>query len=470
MHSALDIVILCISVGVILYFISMTLIHIALFALSYSAIESYLHRNKDLDLSPAIRSDFATPVSVIAPAFNEGKTIVASVHSLLRLEYARFEVIVVNDGSSDETMDTLTKEFSLRRTKRLYLPSLRTRKVRGIYMSTLPEWRDLIVVDKENGGKADALNAGINVSRHPLYCAIDADSVLERDALLKVSKPFLEDDRVVAAGGIVRVANDCVVERGRMTRVRVPRQNLPVFQIIEYLRAFLSGRMGWSQLNGLLIISGAFGMFNKNVVVACGGYSTDTVGEDMELVVRMHRYLLDRKRPYRVVFVPDPVCWTEAPSSLRVLGRQRNRWQRGLMDTLLRHRAMLLEPRYGRVGLLAMPYFFLYELFAPMVEWLGYLMIPVLALAGLLNAEMWWTYFLVSLVYGVLLSLGAVLLEEISFHRYPTPRDLWRLIIFAVLENFGYRQLSVWWRLRGMIDQVRGVKTWGAMHRTGFTS
>ncbi len=240
MHDALDIILLCISVGVILYFISMTLINITLFALSFSAIEGYLRRNKDLELGPVIRSEFATPISVITPAFNEGKSIVASVHSLLRLEYSRFEVIVVNDGSTDNTLDALVKEFSLRKSKRLYMPALRSGKVRGIYISTLPEWSDLIVVDKANGGKADALNAGINVSRHPLYCAIDADSILERDALVKVSKPFLEDDRVVAVGGIVRVANDCVVERGRLVQARVPRQMLPVFQIIEYFRAFLS--------------------------------------------------------------------------------------------------------------------------------------------------------------------------------------------------------------------------------------
>jgi cellulose synthase/poly-beta-1,6-N-acetylglucosamine synthase-like glycosyltransferase len=470
METIIEILILSFSAGVILYFISLTLFQFALFSVSFAAVEDYLRRNDDVDFRPAGQSEFATPISVIAPAYNEGPTIVASVHSLLRLEYARFEVIVVNDGSRDETLAALIREFSLRKSRRLYVPALSTRRVRGIYVSTRAEWADLTIVDKENGGKADALNAGINVSRNPLYCAIDADSVLERDALLKVAKPFLEDDRVVAVGGIVRVANECVVERGRLTQARVPRRNLPVFQIVEYLRAFLSGRMGWSRLNSLLIISGAFGLFRRSVVVACGGYSTNTVGEDMELVVRMHRYLLNRKRPYRMVFVPDPVCWTEAPSSLRVLGRQRNRWQRGLMDTLLRNGDMLLAPQYGRVGLLAMPYFFLYELLAPVIELLGYLMIPLMAILGILNAQLLWAFFLVSVVYGVLLSLGAVLLEEISFHRYPSPRDLFRLMAFAVMENFGYRQLSVWWRLKGMVDHLRGVKTWGAMQRTGFTT
>jgi len=352
----------------------------------------------------------------------------------------------------------------------MYDPVIPTEAVRGIYMSTRPEWSHLVVVDKENGGgKADALNAGINVSRYPLFCAIDADSILERDSLLKVAKPFLEDSRVVAVGGIVRVVNECVIQRGRLKEVRLPRHHLAVYQIVEYLRAFLSGRMGWSRLNALLIISGAFGMFRRKVIIDCGGYDRNTVGEDMELVVRMHRHLLDRRVPYRVVFVPDPVCWTEAPSRLRTLGGQRNRWHRGLLDTLISHRRMIFNGAYGRVGLLALPYFLIYEFLAPVVEGIGYLMLPILAAMGVLNLTMLWAFFLVSVVFGVFTSLCAVLLEEISFHRYPLPRDLLRLLWCAILENLGYRQLTVWWRLKGIIDYVRGVTSWGAMQRTGFS-
>jgi cellulose synthase/poly-beta-1,6-N-acetylglucosamine synthase-like glycosyltransferase len=227
--------------------------------------------------------------------------------------------------------------------------------------------------------------------------------------------------------------------------------------------------MGWSRLNALLIISGAFGMFRRKVIIDCGGYDRNTVGEDMELVVRMHRYLLDRKLPYRVVFVPDPVCWTEAPSTLRALGGQRNRWHRGLLDTLIAHRSMIFNGAYGRVGMLALPYFLVYELLAPVVEGVGYLTIPFLAAIGVLNLTMLGAFFLVSVVFGVFTSLCAVLLEEISFHRYPHPRDLLRLLWCAVLENLGYRQMTVWWRLKGIIDYARGVKSWGAMTRTGFS-
>jgi len=317
-------------------------------------------------------------------------------------------------------------------------------------------------------GKADALNAGINVSRYPLFCAIDADSVLESDALLKVSRPFMDDPSVVAVGGIIRIANDCVVERGRVTEVRLPRKRLPLFQIIEYLRAFLAARMGWSELNGLLIISGAFGLFRKDVVVACGGYNRNTVGEDMELVTRMHHYLLERGLPYRMVFVPDPVCWTEVPDTLRILGRQRNRWQRGLLDTVIIHRRMFLNPRYKQVGLLAMPFFAQFELFGPLVEFSGYIIIPLSALFGLLNLDTFFLFLVVAFVYGVFFSVGAVLLEEISFRRYPRPADLVRLLLHALFENFGYRQLTVWWRVKALWDYLRGEKGWGTMQRTGF--
>jgi cellulose synthase/poly-beta-1,6-N-acetylglucosamine synthase-like glycosyltransferase len=454
--------------GIIGYFVLINLTYLLMLWASASAVLDYLRRTKGVEYRAMVQSGSTTPISVIAPAYNEAQTIVASLHSLLRLDYATMEVVAVNDGSKDETLEVLIREFALRRTHRMYVPHIRTKAVRGIYVSTREEWKHLVVVDKENGGKADALNAGVNVSRHPLFCAIDADSVLENDALLKVAKPFLEDDRVVAVGGIVRIANGCTVERGRVTEVRLPRKLIPLLQIVEYLRAFLSGRMGWSRLNALLIVSGAFGLFRKNVVVACGGYRHDTVGEDMELIARMHRYLLERRIPYRVVFVPDPVCWTEAPETPRVLGRQRNRWHRGLMDSLLIHRRMFMNPRYRQVGLLAMPYFVFFELLAPVIEISGYVMIPFGAAAGILDVSLLVTFFFVSVVYGVLFSLGAVLLEEISFHRYPKPRDLARLMMGAVVENFGYRQLTVWWRFRGIIDYMRGVQSWGAMQRTGF--
>jgi cellulose synthase/poly-beta-1,6-N-acetylglucosamine synthase-like glycosyltransferase len=454
--------------AVVGYFILVNMAAMGLLLASGLEVRRYLRRSISVNYRVLMQSELVPPISIAAPAYNEEATVVGSVLSLLRLHYARTEVIVINDGSTDDTLGVLMREFDLRRTRRLYTPVIPTKVVRGIYVSRRPELKRLVVVDKENGGKADALNTGLNVSRYPLFCAIDADSILEDDALQRVAKPFLEDEQVVAAGGIVRIANDCVVQRGRIRQVLLSHHMLPLFQIVEYFRAFLSGRMGWSSVNGLLIVSGAFGLFRKDVMIQCGGYAHDTVGEDMELVVRLHRHLIEHDIPYRIVFVPDPVCWTEAPSSLRVLARQRNRWHRGLLDTLWRHRTMLMRPRYGTIGLLAMPYFVLFELLAPVVEAAGYLLLPLLFLFHLISLELLATFFLVSVAYGVFLSLGAVLLEEISFHRYPRPPDLVRLLLVGVVENFGYRQLTVVWRLRAFVDHARGVRSWGAMQRVGW--
>jgi cellulose synthase/poly-beta-1,6-N-acetylglucosamine synthase-like glycosyltransferase len=319
-----------------------------------------------------------------------------------------------------------------------------------------------------NGGKADALNAGLNLSLYPIFCAIDADSILEADALLRLVRPFIDAPGVtIAAGGVVRVANGCDIHSGRVHRVRLPRRALPLIQIVEYLRAFLFGRMGWSAGNSLLVISGAFGLFEKRAAILAGGYATDSIGEDMELVVRMHRYRRERRQPYRIGFVPDPICWTEVPENLQVLRRQRTRWHRGLIDTLLRHRAMIGRPRYGTVGMVSLPGFFVFEMLSPVIELSGYILLLALWSFGLLDSSLAGTFFVLAIVYMVLVSALAVLLEDIAFRRYPSSRDLGLLLVAAVLENFGYRQLTVWWRVRAFWEYLRGDLTWGAMERRG---
>ncbi|HEX9614306.1 MAG TPA: glycosyltransferase family 2 protein [Bacteroidota bacterium] len=451
------------------YFIVVNVTYMSLLVLSYREILYYMRHNTFADMRVMVQSELTPPVSIVAPAFNEESTIVESTRSLLKLNYGSYEVIVVNDGSKDGTLKRMIQEFGLFRSNRLYIPTMKTEPVRGIYRSNRPEYRNLMVVDKENGGKADALNVGINAARYEYVCSIDADSLLEDDALLHVMKPFLEDDKVIAAGGIVRIANGCRVVNGRVMDVALSTHFLPVFQVVEYFRAFLSGRMAWHRVNGLLIISGAFGIFKRSAVVEAGGYDRTTVGEDMELVTRLHRLKRERKEPYRIVFVPDPVCWTEAPESLSVLGRQRNRWHRGLLDTLLIHRRMLLNPRYGLIGTASMPYFAFVELLGPAIEFFGYLALGGLFAAGVLEVKMAVLFFVVSLFYGVMFSVGAVLLEEISFQRYPRPRDLALLLSFGVIENFGYRQMTIWWRVKAFWDYfVRGVRTWGPMQRKGF--
>ncbi len=413
-----------------------------------------------------LRSPLTPPVSVLAPAFNEEVSVVENVRSLLMLDYPLFEVILVNDGSSDRTLEVLIEAFDLKRSARSFEYTVGCKPIREVYES--PTHPNLVIVDKANGGKADALNAGLNLSLYPLFCAIDADSVLESDALLRLVRPFIEAPGItIAAGGVVRVANGCDVRAGRVREVRLPRRALPLIQVVEYLRAFLFGRMGWSGSNSLLIISGAFGLFDKRAAVGVGGYATDTVGEDMELVVRMHRHLHDRNQTYRVGFVPDSICWTEVPESFRVLRRQRTRWQRGLIDTLWRHRVMMGRPKYGTVGLVSLPGFALFEMLSPVMELTGYILLPVLYFQGIFNPSYAATFLALSVLYAVLVSVLAVLLEDLAFRRYPKLRDIGVLLAAALLENFGYRQLTVWWRVRAFWEFWRGDLSWGVMERKG---
>ena len=420
-----------------------------------------------IEVAEFLLTGLEPPISMIVPAYNEALTIVGSVRSILQLRYADFEIIVVNDGSTDGTLDELAAAFELAPYPQAYHVRLESRPVRGVYRSaTNPK---LLVIDKQNGGKADAINAGINAARYPLFCCIDADSILDRDSLLRVVQPFIEDSRTVACGGTVRLVNGGEVKQGRLLRAGLPSSWLARFQIVEYLRGFLFGRMGWSRPNGLLIISGAFGLMHKDSVIECGGYRHQTIGEDMELIVRMHRLLQQRGRPYRITYVPEPVCWTEAPEDWRTLRNQRVRWQRGLCESLWLNRGMLFAWPPNAAGWIAFPYFVLFEWAAPMVEFLGYLLLAWLLATHGVRADTAILFLAVALCFGVLLSTVALMLEELSFHVYPRARDLLVLFAFSILENFGYRQINVWWRLTGTWQWLAGKRGgWGAMQRKGI--
>jgi len=417
------------------------------------------------ELREMLMTGLEPPISVVIPAYNEEATIVTSVRSMLQLRYPEYEVIVVNDGSRDGTLEALTRAFCLKPFPQAYHRRLPTEPVRGVFYSE--QYPNLRVVDKQNGGKADAINCGINASRYPLFCCVDADSILDRDSLLLVVQPFIEDPRTVACGGTVRLANGCVVKDGLLLQAGLPHSSLARLQIVEYLRAFLFGRMGWSRWNGLLIISGAFGLMRKDTVLAVGGYRRNTIGEDMELIVRMHRTLSGQRQQYRITYVPDPVCWTEAPEDLKTLRNQRVRWQRGLCESLWANRGLLACP--GVAGWLAFPYFLLFEWAAPIVELSGYVLFAWLLLESHLVWPIAALFMLIALAFGILLSTLALTLEELSFHVYPRTRNLFELFLTAIVENLGYRQINVIWRLIGMWQWARGAKSsWGTMKRTGM--
>ena len=445
------------------YFAAINVAYLSVIALSMLEMPKHVG-TRLLDLLPRPYSPYELPVSILVPAYNEEATIAASVRSLLQLDYPEFEVIVVNDGSRDATLQTLQHEFGLILHPEAYHAEVGSKPVRGIYRST--RFPNLRVIDKENGGKADAINAGINGAHYPLFCCVDADSILERSSLRRVVLPFYRDPHVIASGGTVRIANGSEVRSGFLEAVHLPSNPLALFQIVEYLRAFLFGRLGWAPLNSVLIISGAFGVFRKDVVVAAGGYRADAIGEDMELVVRLHRLHRLSGRPYRIAFLPDPICWTEAPESLRILRSQRTRWQRGLADSLIRNRELLWHPRGGAPGWLAFPFMIAFEWFAPLIEVGGYLFMGFGLVAGILSPAAFWTFMLLAVSLGALLSMSALLLEELSFHVYKDPRSLLILVAVAILENFGYRQLVALWRLQGLWQWATGTgKGWGQMTR-----
>jgi cellulose synthase/poly-beta-1,6-N-acetylglucosamine synthase-like glycosyltransferase len=467
--SGAHIAVLGLATIALVYFVALNSIYLAFTGVAWRSITRHLRRERYLPLDEIFASPLTPGVSVLVPAYNEEVGIVESVRSLLDLRYPTFEVIVVNDGSADATLERLTEAYDLHPVRKALRSGIRCAAIRGTYVSR--RHRNLWVVDKENGGKADALNAGAVAASYPFVCALDADGVLEPDALLRVIRPVLDDpELVVATGGIVRIANGCTVENGRITRVGLPRNRLAAIQVVEYFRAFLVGRVGWSRVNALLIISGAFGLFRRDHLEAVGGWSHETIGEDVELVVRLHRHMTESEVPYRIEFVPDPVCWTEAPETLAVLASQRRRWHRGLGETLWRHRRLIGNPRYRWLGLGALPYFLLFEFLGPLVELLGPPSIVVWWALGLLSLRFFVAFLVVSLLLGFLISVAALSLEEFSFNRHPAGRDVARLVWLAAVENLGYRQLTAVWRVHAFFQLLlKRTTSWGNMERRGLT-
>lgn len=457
--------------GVFLYSVVLLLSYIFIALYSIGETKKHMRKIPFTDYRTLAASVHAPSVSILAPAYNEGLNIVENVRSLLSIYYVNLEVIIINDGSKDDSLEKLIAAFELERTDYFVDFKIATKPIRGIYRSRNNIYRKLIVVDKENGGKADALNVGINISNNDYLVCIDVDCVLEQDALLKMIKPFLEqtDKRVIASGGVVRIANSCTIEDGRLVKVRLSDDYLPQMQILEYIRAFILGRMAWTRLNGLMLISGAFGAFDKEIAIKAGGYNPKTVGEDMELVVRMRRYMEENDTPYIVTYIPDPLCWTEAPASYTILGRQRNRWIRGTYETLQLHKVMFFNPRYHILGMLSYPYWFFFELCAPVIEFIGFICFLIFAILGLMDWTFFFTFFLFIICFGYLYSAFAILMEVSTFHQYKRRVDILRLMLTALTEPFVYHPFVVWSAIKGLWDLAKKKKGWGEMTRQGLS-
>jgi cellulose synthase/poly-beta-1,6-N-acetylglucosamine synthase-like glycosyltransferase len=456
-----------IGYGTIAYFILMQVYLIVLALLSGAALRRNHHLRRFGRVGEMLSSRTTPPITIVIPAYNEATGIVDSVRSMSIVKYPRFEIVVTNDGSTDATLESLIEAFDLEKVRIPYRPDLECAPIRAIYRGR--SGVDITVIDKVNGGRADALNAGINAARHPYVFCTDADVILDPDCLVHAMQRVVEDrERTVGVGGNVRPLNGSRVELGHLIESSVPEGLIARMQILEYVRTFLASRPGWSWMNALPNVSGAFGIWKKSVVVEVGGFTRGHMGEDMDLTMRVHRHLLDRKIPYRIVYEPSAVIWTEVPDTARVLRRQRIRWHRGLMTTVKDFLGMTFNPRYRQLGMVSWGGFVLFEYLAPIIEFVGWIVVPTAWALGALNTSALAAMLLVAFGMGLMNSIIALLLDE-SYGYFNSPADTSRLIAMAVIENFGLRQMTVVWRIRALIGG-KGTRSWGNMERRGVAN
>lgn len=458
---------------VLLFSLTYILIYIVLSVLSYLAILKHIRFQKYLSEDVLIRSNYLLGVSVVAPAFNEGVNIVYNVKSLLSLNYPKYEIIIINDGSTDDTLEKLISEFELVKIDFYYQEKIVTMPVKGHYKSTNPIYSKLMVIDKENGkSKADGSNAGINSAQYPLFLCTDVDCILKSDTLLKLAKPFMENEkRVIATGAGIRISNSCEVKDGFLHRVHFPKQWYPRFQELEYVRSFLFGRMAWSHVNGLLLVSGGLGMFDKEIAIKVGGYWHKSLGEDMELITRMRKYMHEQKTPFLIQYIPESLCWTEVPDTRKILLRQRTRWARGLIQTLYLHKGMFFNPKYGKTAFIILPFFFMFEFLVPIIEFLGLIVLMYQFFNNFINTEFLLLVSLIVYVFYVMITLVSILIDDWMYKSYANYKELAVLILMALIEPFVYHPINVYASLKGYWNFIRqNEQKWGVMIRKGYSN
>lgn len=435
------------------------ILYTILVSIAFVSILAHIRKIKYSPLREYQFSPEAPPVSVLIPAYNEGSILFRTIQSILNMNYPYCDAIVINDGSADDTLDLLVRQYHLKRIDLVYRSFLKTMPIRGFYYNK--DIPNLLIIDKEKGGKSDALNCGTNACRSPYICSVDADTLMEPDALLRLMTAVMESAvPVIACGGVVRVINGVTIENDKIKEIGLPKKWLGVFQIVEYLRGFLFGRCGLDKIQGTLILSGAFSLFQKQAVLEVGGFDPNNVCEDMEIIVRIHKQKLLDKKPYAIRFITDPICWTEVPETMKQLGKQRRRWHLGLIQTMMKYKSMIFNPRYGRVGMFAMPYYFFAEMISPLIEVLGYISMIGAYVFGIINFEFFFLFLFLAVFYGVFLSVATVFLEEMTYRRYPGWEHFFILLLFGVLENIGYRQINSFWRFIAFFQYLFGKQRW----------